>query len=428
MSIPAFYTNQQLLPQSQSPEQLSAWLSGKHPGYDLVAWCFYGNLISKAKDSDELTINAVAYITQFAQSATMPHLEGIGVRPFQSGWIYNGENTDGYLLSADQSPFPIPAVTVTSKPWSIVTSYSQDKEWSTNCISLVEGEMGSVGAKYMLTADVLCLTADKETRRLRAEITIVDRMGTVAVGDGPSSFSTVYLTAEQSSVLKNNYDTSLAKYLDKTNTPLTNQGWYYHSAPLLEVQSFKIVGKDGEVLNEGNQGTLWMDYCISSFNKGAKPSASDWTFFAIQFPKKSAALITSIVEYAGSTSSVKMAKFFCTPSQTMSNGVLLARKEWKMKEINIERDEGSRWVSPHSQRMYYMKYTLILGSSDFPASLTLESVRSNQEVYVKNAIAKYEGVFKVTGTVNGEDYSGYAWGEVQNGNVTSHNNRSCTLL
>lgn len=65
MSTPGFYTKQQLLPQSQSPDQLSAWLSGKHPGYDLVVWCFYGNLVSKAEDSDKLNVDAIAYMTQF---------------------------------------------------------------------------------------------------------------------------------------------------------------------------------------------------------------------------------------------------------------------------------------------------------------------------------------------------------------------------
>lgn len=49
--------------------------------------------------------------------------------------------------------------------------------------------MGAVGATYMLTADALCLTAEEQTKRLRAEITIVDCMGIVGVGHGPSSYS-----------------------------------------------------------------------------------------------------------------------------------------------------------------------------------------------------------------------------------------------
>lgn len=114
MSTPAFYTNHRLLPQSQSPDQLSAWLSGKHPGYDLVAWCFYGNLISKNEDDDKSPkIDAIAYVTQFIQSPNMPQLEGIGIRPFQTGFTYNSA-ASGYLLSGDNSSTPTPAVTVTS--------------------------------------------------------------------------------------------------------------------------------------------------------------------------------------------------------------------------------------------------------------------------------------------------------------------------
>lgn len=181
MSTPVFYTKEQLLPQSQSPDQLSAWLSGKHPGYDVVAWCFYGNLVSEPKDGDKPddpnkpakpNVDAVAYVTQFSQSPNAPQLEGIGVRHFQSGFMYNGESTNGYLLSGDQSDTPIPAVAVTPKPWSIVMNFM---EQSTSCVSVINGEFGSVSAEYMLTADVACLEGD--FKRLRAEITMVDKMG-----------------------------------------------------------------------------------------------------------------------------------------------------------------------------------------------------------------------------------------------------------
>lgn len=150
----------------------------------------------------------------------------------------------------------------------------------------------------MLTADVLCLTAQANTKRLYAEITVVDRMGTVAVGLGPCSFSVQRLTHDQATAIKDNYNGSVAEYLQKSNDRMTNQGSYYYSAPLLEVKSFKILGQDGEVMSEGETGTLWMDYVIQSFNKSdwSTTTGSNWQFFAIQFPEQSAALETSIVE------------------------------------------------------------------------------------------------------------------------------------
>ena len=473
MSTPAFYTNQHLLPQSQSPNQLSAWLSGKHPGYDLVAWCFYGNLIRKAEDQTPKIdgtpkvngtpkIDAVAYITQFIQSPNMPQLEGIGIRPFQSGFMYNRATSDrsaasdnsasvtsdnGYFVSADMSLTPNPAVTVTSNPWSVVTSYEQAAEQSTNCISVVDGEMGAVGTTYKLSADVSCFTEEQKFSRLYSEITIVDRMGVVGVGHGPCSFSLGGLTPDQATDIKENYNDSVAEYLHKTNHRMTNQGSYYYSAPLLEVKSFKIIdvgqGGDHEVISEGKDGTLWMDYVVQSFNKSDWHSTkgSTWVFFAIQFPEKLAALETSIVVKTPDPSDPSkptkfaMAKFFrrSSTSSKMANGALIAEKEWRMNEISFTPDPDSEWTSPNSGLKYCMKYTLSFTSQTFPVTLTVKSVRDNQEVYINvpgvtnKPVAKYEGVFEVSGTVNGEDYRGYAWGEMR-GTDGNDGSKCCAVL
>lgn len=416
MSTPVSYTKQQLLPQSQSPSQLSAWLAGKHPGYDLVAWCFYGNLIDDKDNTD-----AVAYIMQFVQTPKMPQLEGIGIRPFQSGFTYDGAGTKGYLVSGDMSPFPTPAVTVTSKPWSIVTSYTNGKERSTNCVSVIDGEMGSAGAKYMLTADVACLTAGGEMKRLCAQITLVDQLGVVRVGYGPASFSPGMLTPKQAKEVNKNYNHSVKEYLDKTDAPLTDQGSYYYAIPLLAVESFKLTGDNGEVLSEGSQGTMWMDYVVQSFHETAWKSSlgATWQWFAIQFPQKRAALTVSIVE-TPDKQLLPTAMFFRSTTCKTPNGAIAAEQEWSMNEISLKHDPNSEWTSPQSGRKYYMKYTLQLESQNFPVNLSLQSVRKDQEVYVnapelKKSVAKYEGVFEVSGKVgcSEEAYSGYAWGEVQ---------------
>ena len=430
-----FYTNQQLLPQSQSPEQLSAWLAGKHPGYDLVAWCFYGNVISQPTEGEHPNVDAVAYITQFVQSPTTPHLGGIGIRPFQSSFSYAGGKTDGYLLSGDVSPFPNPSLTVTPNPWSVVTSYSQFSQQSTNCISLLEGEFGSKGAKYMLTADALCLSATNNRQRLRAEIKIEDAMGVVAVGYGPSSYSPQMLTPQQVEDIRERHDDIIAKYLEKTNSPMTDQGSYYYSAPLLEVKSFKITKEDGTVFSEGNQGTLWMDYVVQNYQKrSSRLGSARWQWFAIQFPDKGEALAVSQVEVSDPSSVTPLAMHYSTTtSKKMANGALLTKKQWKMSEISITPDLNSVWTSPYSGQTYYMKYNITLGPFDSPdVQLAVEAVRDDQEVYLNVRgvhVAKYEGVFNVSGTINGEPYRGYAWGEIcSNAATNSGNSSNCCAL
>lgn len=172
-----------------------------------------------------------------------------------------------------------------------------------------------------------------------------------------------------------------------------------------------------------------MDYVVQSFDKNAKFAAANWQFFAIQFPEKAAAFV---VEWPNPLPKFPMAKFFRSTTSRMPNGALLAEKEWTMDEISVTPDPQSLWTSStRSGLKYFMKYTLSLESADFPINLTLTSKRDNQEAYIyipgimKKRIAKYEGVFEVSGTVNNETYSGYAWGEVDADNLHHVNTDGC---
>lgn len=197
---------------------------------------------------------------------------------------------------------------------------------------------------------------------------------------------------------------------------MTNQGSYYYSAPLLEVKSFRILGQDDEVISEGNQGTLWMDYVVQSYNKSDwnLTTGANWHFFAIQFPEKEAALVTSNIERTNPPSKFPMAKLFRSTSTRLPNGALVAKQEWSMNEISFTPDPDSAWTSPKSGLKYYTKYTLFFESQDFPATLTMQSVRNDQEIYynipsvMKKPIVAYEGAFTASGTINNEVYSGYA--------------------
>ena len=418
-STTSFFTKQKLLPQSQTPDQLAAWLSTTHPGYDLVAWCFYGHLISEGEGGGEHDkIAAVSTITQFKQGPSLPQLEGIGIRPFQSAFTYDDAKTDGYIGSGDESLSPIPAVTNTQNPWSLVVSYELQGKQSTICLSLLSGRMGSMCATYMMTADVWC-NINLNGQRLRAEIEFVDSMGVVNEGYGPSGFAPQGITPQQAREIKEKYNFSVPDYLDKTEDPMTNQGAYSYSAPLLKVQRFKIIGDDDKVLNEGSAGYLWMDYMVMSYPTPSQPntgSDATWQFFAIQFPTNQAALMVCIVE--SSQTKLPTAKFFSKNSCPMTNGALNAEHEWRMDEIILIPDPNSVWVSPHGTR-YHMQYTIELNSPEFVVVLFLKSIRKKQEIYIpashkgQKPVTKYEGVFEVSGTIKGETCHGYAWGELK---------------
>ena len=407
-----FFTKQLLLPQSQSPEQLSAWVSSNHPDYDLDSWCIFGNLI----DEQNKSVNAVSSIFQFQTTPTA----GINLPLFESAFAYNGENTDGYLLCGTAGLSLSPSISITPDPWSIVVNYGQGPERSTICFSLMEGQIGARDTVYMMTADVHQY-APPNGGRLRAEIKLIDRLGIVNEGYGPSSFLPQWMTAEQQSAIIKKYVGFMSKYLDTTEDPMNGQGSYYYSAPMLDVQSFKIM-KDKDVLSEGNRGTLWMDYVVQSFTQAGWTTVSQagWEFFAIQLrsPQNSALMISEVTTQAP-RSKLYIAKLF-NPygphSSKTENGALNPDFEWAMDQIEIEPDKDSIWTGK-TGAMYYLRYTITLSSTGGNTIvLNLSSIRKNQEIVVSDT-AKYEGIFKVEGCitegpVHSMPYEGYAWGEI----------------
>ena len=163
-----------------------------------------------------------------------------------------------------------------------------------------------------------------------------------------------------------------------------------------------------------------MDYMVSSLNETSfnLSLGATWTFFAIQFPENGAAIIISALETSEST--FQMAKLFrnteCQP--VMQKGTLAAEHEWSMSEITLTPDPSSEWTSPQSKKHYYMKYTITLYSQNSQVVLSLQSVRDDQ-VFINvpkgKPVAKYEGVYTVSATVNKREikWKGHAWGEVK---------------
>ena len=399
-SASPFYTKQTLLPQSQSPAQLSGWLSANHPDYDLASWCFFGNIISE----NGAKVDAVS--SKF-QSQETP-ISGLFLPLFESGFVYNDAHTDGYIISGTGELAISPSLSVTNNPWSVVVNYGQGTKQSIICISLISGTMGFKDAIYMITADVSCIQGKG---RLSATIKVIDRLGIVNEGYGPGSFLPQWMTNQQQEEIKHTYSTSMKQYLEKKEDPMRGQGAYYYSAPMLDVLKFKI-RNDKTILAEGSEGTLWMDYIVQSFNRDAWTTVSDASrdFFAIQFPELGSALMFSAITMKDPKSKLYTAKYFTRDGKRTPNGALVAEYEWNMDQIKLIRKSSSKWQGKQGAN-YHLGYWLHLNSPEFKIKLLIQSIRDDQEINSSNT-AKYEGVFTVTGEIQGVSCEGYAWGEL----------------
>jgi hypothetical protein len=204
---------------------------------------------------------------------------------------------------------------------------------------------------------------------------------------------------------------------------MTCQGSYYNSLPLLDVLQFRIIRDEHQVLAEGREGVIWVDYVVQSYDAKAKTIAAtaSWQFFAIQFPELESALMVSLVDTVqqGAHTKLPAAKYFQSPSGTTPNGALEARFEWGLDQISIEPVLSSAWTSPPPPRgsglTYYLETRITLHAPPLNIRLTLTSVRDNQEIVIAGSdstTAKYEGVFLVQGSIGSRRINGVAWGEL----------------
>lgn len=138
--------------------------------------------------------------------------------------------------------------------------------------------------------------------------------------------------------------------------------------------------------------------------------SAQWTFFAIQFPARNAALMVSEVVTADPPSTLPVARYFAADGPRAANGALVSQHEWSLDRIRILPDKSSLWTGAGGAQ-YYMKYDLFLDSDTLPVALRIESMRDNQEIYLPGN-PKYEGVFRVSGAIAGEPCEGWAWAEL----------------
>lgn len=398
-----FFTNKSLLPQAQSSEQLTAWLSTIHPRYNMCSWCFFGNITDhKGKQ---------AAISSVVQYNILPKST-----PYVSAWSYCDENTEGYVLA----PFLSQEENVdVSNPFAVTVDSSPANDGFLT-LSMVSGTMGKPGACYRMTGRVYTTTPGEVWTY---DLALTDTFGVIQTGYGPSSFLPQWVFHDQKKSINEDFNGDVDAYLRSNKDNMMGQGSYYYSLPLLRVDSFDIM-KNGEAYSSGKEGNIWIDYVVQSFDKDsiAIAGSASWQFFAVQFPHIpgyegfEAALMVSIVETNvgvadHGTSLLKTARLYINDplhGKLAENGAMQAIQEWTLDEITYDVTE--------KQGEYPTAFTLTLAVDNGGPMITVKGkpIMPNQVI---SEVKKYEGVFTVTAdfeleNMQVQNLKGYAWAEL----------------
>lgn len=408
IEVSPYYARGYSLPQTQSAQALSEYLSSEHLEYDLDGWFFFGSLVDNASpDAPAAFIMSMQRIAQ--------EYGGIIWQTVPAIVAFNNSSLGEYVFGGGYTLDTWPFVIVTSDPWSVdVNSILQTEPVMT--MALISGSMGEAGAVYRLTANA----PDSLGGPLEAEVTLRDRLGVVNQGYGTASFFPQYLTFYQRAMVTNVFESSVPQYLESSGDPMTGQGSFYYSLPLLDVEDF-WVKQDGVLLTSGTSGTMWMDHIVQSYDSQAREvliGKATWQFYSIMLPDEDAAIM--VIEINSGTGTLPVATLFDGSGAHTRNSALEAVHSWNIDEISIEAVPGGGiWTSPSTGLQYVQENRIRLGSRIWTADLTVRMVRENQEIVIdltslgSNKTIKYEGLATVTGTLNGRPVEGTAIVELQ---------------
>ena len=196
---------------------------------------------------------------------------------------------------------------------------------------------------------------------------------------------------------------------------MTGQGDYYYSSPVLEVESFSIT-QNGSVVASGTEGELIGDYVNQSFDAKASAIVDNgvqWTEFTTLLDGGRRMKVGTVVQKLGRHAAVRRAH-----PRRRDSGWRTAR--WRPRCAGTSTPCSSppmptrTWKSPRSGKSYATTYTAELKGADGTpdASLTYTAVYPDQELDAGGRTV-YEGLFAVTGTIDGKAVTGYAWAEIQ---------------
>ena len=408
-SANAYYSPRATLPMAQSPQGLVGFLSHDQPQYDEQSYVWAGSLIE-----DGGSVNAIAVEMQRNDS-----LGGLVAIPTVSaGVLVNRQADPGYVIGGLGG---IPDLTIplalTSHPWSArAQSFTPGQQPDFVDVRVVKGTIGERGAVYELSSDVLDIAdGPNKGRRMQTYVRAVDTTGVMQWGYGPSGFSPMWIYPNQRAAILDTYGGSVGDYLAATRDRMASQGTYYFSVPLLKVQQFRIA-IDGRRVSHGSAGWIWMDNVERSFDERAQQVIDNdvsWLEFSVQIPKTGQALKIGYTEQA-SVGRFPYAMLSSPTATKARNGALTSQMNWNINGIRFRPVPGSEWTNPVTGHTFYLKYRVDLDDSGTgkKSSLLFTAALPKQEAVISER-AVFEGLFRMTGTIDGTSVDGWGFGELQ---------------
>lgn len=395
------------------------------------------------------------------------------------GWVTGGmmNFSDQATFSVTQTPFAATTHDFASLEVAGLDQSVSQKQ-SLISLSLVHGEFGQKGAQYMLTSDAnTCQNIRQvaggspgesnepyntpENGRLRASVLVEDRFGIISQGNSTAAFAPQFVGKDVQDRVIAEYGGSLNRYLRATQDPMLGLGVYSYSIPFLEVRSFELeYFRDNQLVKSlrGKGGNLWTDLIFGTTDADmvtqsaklpvpaaqAKPRAK-WVFFAIPLTEYGISITTTqfIVYQDGPDGKETAAQYYTWANVVSADGPdansrnpngsfvptsMLMQNQAAMREACT----GSvPWTSQNGAQNIYnthfaLKFDDFENAPDLAVDLELVAAWDDQEVFIAedgNVIGKYEGMFKVTGSIKGlpghsgtllieEDDQQIAWGEI----------------
>jgi len=406
----ASYSNDPTAPQAKSCDGMRDYLSTPQPGWDLQSYVFFGHL----KDSTGRII-AFSTLDQHQQVKT-----GSGsAADLQVAAVTVNQGSGITLGGLDGAPNQAVQVSATSNPFSLRSqSFTAPQAPQYIDARVVEGQLGQPGAVVELTAQVSAESLGTPTAPgpspMQVSVRLRDAGGVGQWGYGPAGFFPQWIYPNQRQAITDTYGGSVEKYLAATNDPMTGQGDYYYSSPVLEVESFSIT-QNGSVVASGTEGELIADYVNQSFDAKASAIVDNgvqWTEFTTLLDGGRSMKVGTVVQ--GSVGTLPYAVLIPVDGKRLQNGSLEASMRWNIDAVQLTPAANAVWKSPRSGKSYATTYTAELKGGDGTpdASLTYTAVYPDQELDAAGRTV-YEGLFAVTGTIDGKAVTGFAWAEIQ---------------
>ncbi|HEY4743657.1 MAG TPA: lipocalin family protein [Desulfuromonadaceae bacterium] len=399
-----YFTTGYSLPQTQSAENLATFLESDQPAYGLNGWFFMGTVIDENNPDDDICFIIQA---QRNEEVPIPTAWSLG-----TGYIRRRKGKTA--AEAEQwklwgYPIQDEDITITSNPWSVVMytdpATQQDPFFTMQTVR--RERMGQAGTQYIVTVNIPSSLLNQELGQFKGEFRFTDQFGVINQGYGTAALCVQNITPEQRAAIMGSYGGYIQAYLEGTGDPMIDQGVFYYQLPFLKVDSFSITAEDstsGVLVHEdikGTDGLQWVDITISSYDAKARKAYANMfsTFFCIQFPEQSMAMMVLQLDSANGT--VFVASMYDDTSGQTQNSARKQAFSWPINGITIEKDTD-QWTSGATKKTWPRRYYVRLRSPQRNADLTINMVMDNMEIVQSNEVT-YAGPITVTGTLDGQD-------------------------